>query len=216
MNDHISDDVLVIDPWEKIYPREITQINYESGNEKGRIELKGRFFTDLCDNAFSGTNGEGVIEHIEDFLEIVDMLNIPNVSNNHLRVRAFPFSLSGAASKCNYDCEIRYHLGKANVVADVLSRKERVKPKQVRAMSMKIQSGIKEKLLAAQNEATKEENAPVKMLHGLDQQMEKNGDGGLYFMDRIWVPLIGDLRTIIMDETHATRYSIHPRADKMY
>ncbi|GKE61542.1 putative reverse transcriptase domain-containing protein, partial [Tanacetum coccineum] len=49
----------------------------------------------------------------------------------------------------DYDCEIHYHPGKANVVADVLSRKERVKPKRVRALSMAIQSGIKEKLLAA-------------------------------------------------------------------
>ncbi|GKB18935.1 putative reverse transcriptase domain-containing protein [Tanacetum coccineum] len=54
------------------------------------------------------------------------------------------------------------------------------------------------------------------MLHGLDQQMEKKEDGGLYFMDRIWFPLIGDIRTIIMGEAHATSYSIHPGADKMY
>ncbi|GKA27067.1 hypothetical protein Tco_0713235 [Tanacetum coccineum] len=43
------------------------------------------------------------------------------------------------------------------------------------------------------------------MLRGLDQQMEKKEDGGLYFMDRIWIPLIGDVRTIIMDEAHVTR-----------
>nr|GFA29591.1 putative reverse transcriptase domain-containing protein [Tanacetum cinerariifolium] len=77
-------------------------------------------------------------------------------------------------------------------------------------------SSIKEKLLAAQNEATKEENAPAEMLGSLDQQMEKKGDGGLYFMDRIWVPLIGGVRTIIIDEAHATRYSTHPGHDKMY
>ncbi|GJV13253.1 putative reverse transcriptase domain-containing protein [Tanacetum coccineum] len=68
----------------------------------------------------------------------------------------------------DYDCEIRYHPGKANVVADALSRKERVKPKRVRAMSMTIQSSLKEKLLAAQNEAIKEENALEEMLRGLD------------------------------------------------
>ncbi|GJT38753.1 hypothetical protein Tco_0938618 [Tanacetum coccineum] len=79
-----------------------------------------------------------------------------------------------------------------------------------------IQSNIKEKLLAAQYEASKEENAPAEMPCGLDQQMEKKEDGGLYFMDRIWVPLIRNVRTIIMDEAHATRYSIHPGADKMY
>nr|GEW39083.1 putative reverse transcriptase domain-containing protein [Tanacetum cinerariifolium] len=116
----------------------------------------------------------------------------------------------------DYDCEIRYHPGKANVVADALIRKERVKSKRVQALSMTIKSGIKEKLLAAQSETTKEENALAKMLHSLDQQMENRGDGGLYFMDRICIPFIGTVRTMIMDEAHATRYSIHPGEDKMY
>ncbi|GJV80667.1 putative reverse transcriptase domain-containing protein [Tanacetum coccineum] len=116
----------------------------------------------------------------------------------------------------DYDCEIGYHLGKANVVANALSIKERVKPRRVRAMPMTIQSSIKDKFLAAQYEASKEENTAAEMLHGLDQQMEKKEDGGLYFMDRIWVPLIGDVRTMIMDEAHVTRDSIHPRSDKLY
>ncbi|GKG26275.1 hypothetical protein Tco_0399421, partial [Tanacetum coccineum] len=55
----------------------------------------------------------------------------------------------------NYDCEIHYHPRKANVVADVLSRKERVKPRRVRAMCMTIQSGVKDKVLIAQKEASK-------------------------------------------------------------
>ncbi|GJR76276.1 putative reverse transcriptase domain-containing protein [Tanacetum coccineum] len=55
------------------------------------------------------------------------------------------------------------------------------------------------------SEAFKEENAPVERLHGLDQQMEKKEDESLYFMDRIWVPLVGGVRTIIMDEAHTTR-----------
>ncbi|GJY59003.1 putative reverse transcriptase domain-containing protein [Tanacetum coccineum] len=46
----------------------------------------------------------------------------------------------------DYDCEIRYHLGKANMVADALSRKERVKPKRVRAMNMTLQSSIKDRI----------------------------------------------------------------------
>ncbi|GJV39578.1 hypothetical protein Tco_1418018 [Tanacetum coccineum] len=53
----------------------------------------------------------------------------------------------------DYDCEIRYYPGKANVVVDALSRKERVKPKRVRAMNMIFQSSIKDKILAAQKEA---------------------------------------------------------------
>ncbi|GJZ66249.1 putative reverse transcriptase domain-containing protein [Tanacetum coccineum] len=65
--------------------------------------------------------------------------------------------------------EIRYHPGKANVVADALSRKERVKPRRVQAMAMTIQSGVKRMILAAQSEAFKEENVPAERLHRLDQ-----------------------------------------------
>ncbi|GJV62824.1 putative reverse transcriptase domain-containing protein [Tanacetum coccineum] len=87
----------------------------------------------------------------------------------------------------DYDCEIRYHLGYANVVADALSRKERIKPKRVRAMNMTIQSSIKDRILAAQNEASEVVNALAEMLRGLDEQMERRSDGALYYLDRIWV-----------------------------
>ncbi|GJT36360.1 putative reverse transcriptase domain-containing protein [Tanacetum coccineum] len=55
----------------------------------------------------------------------------------------------------DYDYEIRYHLGKVNVVVDALSRTERVKPKRVRAMSMTIHLSVKDKILVAQGEASK-------------------------------------------------------------
>ncbi|GJY96003.1 putative reverse transcriptase domain-containing protein [Tanacetum coccineum] len=76
----------------------------------------------------------------------------------------------------DYKCEIHYHLGKANVVADALSRKERVKPRRVRAMAMTIQFRVRRMILAAQSEAFKQENALVERLHGLDQQMEMKED----------------------------------------
>nr|GEV83011.1 hypothetical protein [Tanacetum cinerariifolium] len=56
----------------------------------------------------------------------------------------------------DYDCEIRYHPGKVNVVADSLSRKERLKPKRVRAMNMTLQSSIKDRIMTAQKEAVDE------------------------------------------------------------
>ncbi|GKE08639.1 putative reverse transcriptase domain-containing protein, partial [Tanacetum coccineum] len=116
----------------------------------------------------------------------------------------------------DYDCEIRYHLCKVNVVADALSRKKRLKPRRDRAISMTIHSRIKARILEAQSEPSNDVNASAEMLKGLDKQLERKEDGGLYLAERIWVPVYGNLRTLIMKEVYATRYSVHPGADKMY
>ncbi|GKA89018.1 putative reverse transcriptase domain-containing protein, partial [Tanacetum coccineum] len=75
---------------------------------------------------------------------------------------------------------------------------------------------IKSVILAAQNEAYEVANAPAEMLQGQGKQIKCWSDGVLYFMDRIWDPLMGNVRTLIMDEAHKSRYSVHPRVDKMY
>ncbi|GJW87562.1 putative reverse transcriptase domain-containing protein [Tanacetum coccineum] len=46
--------------------------------------------------------------------------------------------------------------------------------------------------------------------------MERKEDENLYFMDRIWVPLVGDVRIVILNKAYKSRYSVHPGADKMY
>nr|GEY87448.1 putative reverse transcriptase domain-containing protein [Tanacetum cinerariifolium] len=91
----------------------------------------------------------------------------------------------------DYDCEIRYHPGKANVVANALSRKERVKPKRVRAMNMILQSSIKDNILMAQKEVVDES---VGLQKGLDEMIEHKNDETLYYLDRIWVHLKGDVK----------------------
>nr|GFA17558.1 putative reverse transcriptase domain-containing protein [Tanacetum cinerariifolium] len=82
----------------------------------------------------------------------------------------------------DYECEIKYHPGKANVVADALSRKERLKPRRVRAMSMTIQSGLKAKIIEAQKEAVKDLKAPSEGVGGSDAQFESKEDGAIYFV----------------------------------
>ncbi|GKE18900.1 hypothetical protein Tco_1426477 [Tanacetum coccineum] len=68
-------------------------------NGKNAYELKGKFLNDLHNNAFSGTNGEDAVKHIEYFLRIVDPIDLPNENQDKLRVFVFPISLVGDAWK---------------------------------------------------------------------------------------------------------------------
>ncbi|GKD28072.1 putative reverse transcriptase domain-containing protein [Tanacetum coccineum] len=90
----------------------------------------------------------------------------------------------------DYDCEIRYHPGKENVVAKALSRKERIKPLQARALVMTIGLNLLKQLLNAQTRQ------------------------GRRRISRI--PCFGELRALIMHESHKSKYSLHPRLEKMY
>ncbi|GJU29661.1 putative reverse transcriptase domain-containing protein [Tanacetum coccineum] len=87
---------------------------------------------------------------------------------------------TSSLDKCDYDCEIRYHPSKANVVADSLCRKERVKPKRVRVVNMILQSSIKDRILTAQKEAVDES---ARMQKGLDEMIEQRSDETLYYLD---------------------------------
>nr|GEU83682.1 putative reverse transcriptase domain-containing protein [Tanacetum cinerariifolium] len=73
----------------------------------------------------------------------------------------------------DYDYQIRYHPGKAKIVAGALGRKERMKPRRAQAMRMTIHSSNNSVLLEAQSEASKGANTSVEMLKGLDKQFKK-------------------------------------------
>ncbi|GJT98649.1 putative reverse transcriptase domain-containing protein [Tanacetum coccineum] len=116
----------------------------------------------------------------------------------------------------DYDCEIRYHPGKANVVADALSRKER-EPIRVRALVMTVHPNLPDQIRNAQLEAMKKKNVKAENLGRLIKQIfEVRSDGTRYFDKRIWLPRYGGLRNLIMHESHKSKYSIHPGSDKMY
>nr|GEX30810.1 putative reverse transcriptase domain-containing protein [Tanacetum cinerariifolium] len=98
----------------------------------------------------------------------------------------------------DYDCEIHYHPWKANVVANALSRKEQG-PLRVRALVMTISLDLPKQILNAQTGAHKPKNI-------------KNDDvGGMS-----WLPCYGNMQTVIMHESHKSKYPVHPGSDKMY
>ncbi|GJS33720.1 hypothetical protein Tco_0532102 [Tanacetum coccineum] len=82
-----------------------TRENYRSGvtrptiNQDSPFELKGQFLKELRDNTFSGSEQEDENGHIKKVLEIVDLFHIPKVTQDQIMLRAFPVSLTGAASR---------------------------------------------------------------------------------------------------------------------
>ncbi|GJW18021.1 putative reverse transcriptase domain-containing protein [Tanacetum coccineum] len=116
----------------------------------------------------------------------------------------------------DYDCEIHYHPMKTNVVADALSRKERIKPLRVRVLVMRIDLNLLYHILNAQDEAMKEENVKEDKLCGMDKEFKTCPDRTLCIRNRSWLLRYGDLRDLIMHESHKSEYSIHPESDKMY
>ncbi|GJR92749.1 putative reverse transcriptase domain-containing protein [Tanacetum coccineum] len=116
----------------------------------------------------------------------------------------------------DYDCEIHYHHGKANVVADALSRKERIKPLRVRALVMTLHPKLPSQILEAQTEAIKEENFEAENLRGMDKAFEVRPDGTRCIKNQSWLPFFGGLRDLIMHESHKSKYSMHPGFEKMY
>ncbi|GJS21546.1 putative reverse transcriptase domain-containing protein [Tanacetum coccineum] len=128
----------------------------------------------------------------------------------------------------DYDCEIRYHPGKANVIVDALSRKEREPPLRVRALVTTIGLNIPKQILDAQTEAWKPENIKNEDVGGMllenskdskkfrTEKLEPYANGTLCFNGRSWLPCYGDLRTMIMHESYKSKYTIHPSSDKIY
>jgi hypothetical protein len=138
----------------------------------------------------------------------------------------------------DYDLEVHYHPRKANVVADALNRKNHchcltVKPmefslchelerlnikivQQGRLTNVTIESTIKGQIISAQRKNPGIAYIKEKVRSGQQIDFSIDDTNILWFKNRLVVPKVSELRQLILDEAHKTRFSIHPGSNKMY
>ncbi|XP_071718347.1 uncharacterized protein [Rutidosis leptorrhynchoides] len=114
----------------------------------------------------------------------------------------------------DYDCEIRYHPGKANIVADALSHKKSADT--VKFMRIEIMSDLVDRLKITQLEALQEEHLKSELMVKRRVELMNESRGLKTYRERVWVPLLGGLRDLILNEAHKSRLSMHPGSTKMY
>ncbi|GJV63525.1 putative reverse transcriptase domain-containing protein [Tanacetum coccineum] len=148
--------------------------------ELNKLTIKNRYPLPKIDDLFDQLQGLHYFSKIDLRSRIRMCIDAKSQKELNMRQRRWIELFS------DYDYKIRYHPGKANIVADALTA----------------------------HEEEFEEFAGLQK--GLYDMIEHRNDGALYYVDRIWVHLKGDVRTLIMDEAHNSKYSVHPGADKMY
>jgi hypothetical protein len=134
----------------------------------------------------------------------------------------------------DYELEVHYHPGKANVIADALSRKAhcnylpavrltgeesstRVLPNLL-LFNITLTPTLKAKIIAAQKDDEGMDHIRRRMQEG-DPKVtcfHEDAEGTLWFKKRLVVPRREVLKKKILDEAHTSRYSIHPGSTKMY
>jgi hypothetical protein len=134
----------------------------------------------------------------------------------------------------DYELEVHYHPGKANVIADALTRKAhcnylpavcvtgeesstRVLP-NLSLFNITLTPTLRAEIIATQKDNEGMDHIKKRMREG-DPRVacfREDAEGTLWFKERLVVPKREALKKKILDETHTSRYSIHPRSTKMY
>nr|GEV02287.1 putative reverse transcriptase domain-containing protein [Tanacetum cinerariifolium] len=196
-------------------------INYR---ELNKLTVKNRFPLSRINDLFDQLQSSSVYSKIDLWFSYHQL----RIREEDIPITSFRTSIDEKRKELNmrqrrwiellsdYDCEIRYHPSKGNIVADALSQKDR-EPLRVRSLVMTVHTNLPKKILEAQTEAMKEENVKADNLESLLKPIFKNRSNGIRcFNGRIWLPLFGGITYMIMHESYKSKYSIHPGSDKMY
>jgi hypothetical protein len=138
----------------------------------------------------------------------------------------------------DYELEIHYHLGKANVVVDALSRKSQVNMLAAHPMSfelakvfdrlslgflnntqgvtIELEPTLEQDIRKGQKDDEKINEIRQLIINGKGLDFREDAEGVVWFKDRMCVPNITSIRELILKEAHETTYSIHPGSEKMY
>jgi hypothetical protein len=138
----------------------------------------------------------------------------------------------------DYELEIHYHLGKANVVADALSRKSQVNMlaahpmpyelakefdrlslgflNNTQGVTIELEPTLEQDIRKGQKDDEKINRIRQLIIYGKGKDFREDVEGVVWFKDRLCVPDIKSIRELIFKEAHETAYSIHPGSEKMY
>ena len=127
----------------------------------------------------------------------------------------------------DYDCIVDYHLGKANVVENALSRKAmlalslhrirwRIAPDGVLLAQLKAQPILKQMIIDAQKNDVELQQKVQLVKDGSKTNYSMGEDGGLFYKNILCVPNVQELKKKLMYESHNTIFTMHPRGNKMY
>ncbi|GJS02772.1 putative reverse transcriptase domain-containing protein [Tanacetum coccineum] len=167
-------DISVVREFEDVFPEDLSglppqrQVEFRIDLVPGWIdtncEVHTIVFSAFRDEEYIGDISVWVLKSVNLFGFTKSLQHIFDQKELNMRQRRWIELFS------DYECEIRYHPGKANVVADALSRKERLKPRRIRAMAMTVQIRMRERIQVAQSEALSYHSsircAPFEALYG--------------------------------------------------